>query len=57
MADRVTVLRDGERIVTAPLSSLTVDDIIRHMVGRKLAEQYPPAREPHRGGGAARRGP
>ena len=40
VADRVTVLRDGERIITAPLSELTVDDIIRKMVGRQLTEQY-----------------
>ena len=46
VADRVTVLRDGERIITAPLSSLTVDDIIRNMVGRQLTEQYPKAGEP-----------
>jgi ribose transport system ATP-binding protein len=41
VADRVTVLRDGERMITAALSDLTVDDIIRHMVGRTLTEQYP----------------
>ena len=41
VADRVTVLRDGERMITAALSELTVDDIIRHMVGRTLTEQYP----------------
>jgi len=40
VADRVTVLRDGQRMITAPLSSLTVDDIIRNMVGRQLTEQY-----------------
>ena len=41
VADRVTVLRDGERIVTAALSDLTVDEIVRHMVGRRLTEQFP----------------
>jgi len=46
VADRVTVLRDGERIVTSPLASLTIDDIIRHMVGRTLTEQYPDAGTP-----------
>ncbi len=45
VADRVTVLRDGERVVTAPLSALTIDDIIRNMVGRQLTEQYPSAAE------------
>ena len=43
VADRVTVLRDGERMITAALSDLTVDEIVRHMVGRKLTEQYPKA--------------
>ena len=46
VADRVTVLRDGERIITSPLASLTIDDIIRHMVGRTLTEQFPDAGTP-----------
>jgi ribose transport system ATP-binding protein len=45
VADRVTILRDGERIVTASLASLSVDEIIRNMVGRRLTEQYPRAGE------------
>jgi ABC-type sugar transport system ATPase subunit len=40
------VLRDGERIVTAPLSALSIDEIIRNMVGRRLTEQYPQAADP-----------
>jgi ribose transport system ATP-binding protein len=46
VADRVTVLRDGEGVVTAPLSSLTIEEIIRSMVGRRLTEQYPQAASP-----------
>jgi ribose transport system ATP-binding protein len=46
VADRVTVLRDGEGIITAPLSSLSIEEIIRHMVGRRLTEQYPQAGSP-----------
>ncbi|MFI5367747.1 MAG: sugar ABC transporter ATP-binding protein [Spirochaetia bacterium] len=45
VADRVTVLRDGERVITAPLSALSIDDIIKNMVGRQLTEQYPSATE------------
>jgi len=45
VADRVTVLRDGERMITAALSELTVDDIIHHMVGRTLTEQYPKVKD------------
>jgi ribose transport system ATP-binding protein len=43
VADRVTVLRDGERIATRPLKDLTIPEIIRDMVGRELKEQYPSA--------------
>ncbi|TVQ39751.1 MAG: sugar ABC transporter ATP-binding protein [Spirochaetaceae bacterium] len=43
VADRVTVLRDGERIVTRPLAELDVSEIIRSMVGREMTEQYPAA--------------
>jgi ribose transport system ATP-binding protein len=48
VADRVTVLRDGERMVTAPLSAISVEEIIRHMVGRTLTEQYAPRLAPGR---------
>lgn len=46
VADRVTVLRDGERIITAPLASLSIDEIIKSMVGRQLTEQYVQAGSP-----------
>ncbi len=46
VADRVTVLRDGEGVVTAPLSALSIEEIIRNMVGRRLTEQYPQAAPP-----------
>ena len=41
VADRVTVLRDGRRIVTAPVDGITIHEIIRNMVGRTLTEQFP----------------
>jgi len=41
VADRVTILRDGEKILTKPLAELTTAEIIKHMVGRTLTEQYP----------------
>jgi ribose transport system ATP-binding protein len=41
VADRVTVLRDGQRISTRPLKDLTIPEIIRDMVGHELTEQYP----------------
>jgi len=36
IADRVTVLRDGRRVLTAPLAELTPDDVVRAMVGREV---------------------
>lgn len=41
IADRVTVLRDGRHIITAPTGQLPSDQIIRHMVGRSVDEFYP----------------
>lgn len=41
VADRVTVLRDGEKILTKPLAEFSTSEIIKHMVGRTLTEQYP----------------
>ncbi|MFO7190631.1 MULTISPECIES: sugar ABC transporter ATP-binding protein [Thermocrispum] len=36
IADRVTVLRDGERIVTLDAKKTTRDELVKHMVGRAL---------------------
>jgi ribose transport system ATP-binding protein len=44
VADRVTVLRDGRRVVTAAVDEITIDEIIRNMVGRTLTEQFPTTR-------------
>lgn len=41
IGDRVTVMRDGAWIGTHFLCDLDRDDIIRMMVGRELAEEYP----------------
>lgn len=41
IADRVTVLRDGQYIGTYPIGELTMDELIRLMVGRKLTEKFP----------------
>ena len=43
VADRVSVLRDGRHIVTSRVEEISIDEIIRHMVGRTLTEQYPKA--------------
>ncbi|MBL9215075.1 MAG: sugar ABC transporter ATP-binding protein [Opitutaceae bacterium] len=47
LADRVTVLRDGESVGTRPIrehgQTLSEADLIRLMVGREVARLYPPA--------------
>jgi ABC-type sugar transport system ATPase subunit len=43
IADRVTVLRDGQLIGTSPIAELDQDRVVRMMVGRELGEMYPKA--------------
>jgi ABC-type sugar transport system ATPase subunit len=40
LGDRVTVLRDGETAHTSELQDLTLDQLIRHMVGREVSAIY-----------------
>src|SRR6185503_19230167 len=48
IADRITVLRDGRSVATAPTAQLTTDRVIALMVGREVKNLYP--RPPHREG-------
>jgi ribose transport system ATP-binding protein len=41
IVDRVTVLRDGNRIGTVNISETSEDEIIRMMVGRSIKSQFP----------------
>jgi rhamnose transport system ATP-binding protein len=41
IADRLTVFRDGTHIITAPVSEMTTEELIKHMVGRELSNLYP----------------
>ena len=41
IADRLTVFRDGAHIITAPVSEMTTEEIIKHMVGRELSNLFP----------------
>ncbi len=43
LADRVTVLRDGESVGTHAVKDLTESAMIKLMVGREVATLYPPA--------------
>ena len=41
MCDMVTVMRDAKHIITAPMSSMTKEDLITNMVGRSLNNLFP----------------
>jgi rhamnose transport system ATP-binding protein len=41
LADRVTVLRDGESVGTLPAAGLSRAELVRLMVGRTMADVYP----------------
>ena len=41
LCDRVTVMRDGEHIVTAEIADMDNDKLIQAMVGRTLDNQFP----------------
>ena len=41
ISDRITVLRDGEKIKTCNTKDMTQDDIIKLMIGRSINEQIP----------------
>ena len=42
IADRITVFRDGEYIMTRERDAATPDDVIRAMVGREISQVFPP---------------
>ena len=41
LCDRVTILRDGKKIITERIDSLTQEDLVGHMIGRRLVEYIP----------------
>ncbi|HJA62516.1 MAG TPA: ATP-binding cassette domain-containing protein [Candidatus Intestinimonas stercoravium] len=42
ISDDVTIMRDGTWVATKPAKDLTMDEIIRLMVGRELTNRFPP---------------
>ena len=42
IGDRITVLRDGRNIGTADAARISPEELIRWMVGREIAGQFPP---------------
>ena len=45
IGDRVTVLRNGRTVATGPMEEMTPSGLVRLMVGRDLAEEFPPRPE------------
>ncbi|WP_345751587.1 sugar ABC transporter ATP-binding protein [Microbacterium rhizophilus] len=41
LCDRLTVMRNGQTIVTKPVSESSIDEVISKMVGREQSELYP----------------
>ncbi|HLI06482.1 MAG TPA: sugar ABC transporter ATP-binding protein [Ktedonobacteraceae bacterium] len=41
IAGQLTVFRDGTHIITAPVSEMSTEEIIKHMVGRELSNLFP----------------
>lgn len=41
ISDEITVMRDGEYILTKPASELSSDDLIKAMVGREITNVFP----------------
>ena len=46
LADRVTVMRDGQYITTINVADTDMKELIRYMVGRELTGEYPPRTKP-----------
>ncbi|TLP48245.1 MULTISPECIES: sugar ABC transporter ATP-binding protein [Cohaesibacter] len=45
IADRITILRDGQWITTKPTEDFTLDTMAQMMVGRELSDLFPPMSE------------
>ncbi|WP_116102108.1 sugar ABC transporter ATP-binding protein [Amycolatopsis thermalba] len=41
LCQRVTIMRDGKHVSTDPMAGLTVDEMVRRMVGRELDALFP----------------
>ncbi|ORM68951.1 sugar ABC transporter ATP-binding protein [Pantoea rwandensis] len=44
LCQHITILRDGRTVHSAPLASMTADEVITRLVGRELSQLYPDKR-------------
>ncbi len=49
ISDRVTILRDGRVVASEPTNTLSLDEIVRHMVGQDPIEALPQSKRTGRG--------
>ncbi len=40
IADRVTILRDGKRVITSDIDAITPEQVIQHIVGRQMERAF-----------------
>lgn len=43
VADEITIMRDGQYVGKWEIKDITIDEVIRQMVGRDMEERFPPA--------------
>lgn len=41
ITDSITVLRDGKTVITQPTNELSLEKLVKHMVGREMKERFP----------------
>ncbi|MDR2434463.1 MAG: sugar ABC transporter ATP-binding protein [Treponema sp.] len=46
LSDRVTILRDGQSVGTFENQNLSIDDMVKYMVGRDITQKYPKVKAP-----------
>ena len=46
VCDRITVLRDGKTVETRDMGNISIDDIVKLMVGRDITNKYPKVKVP-----------
>ncbi len=45
VADEITIMRDGQYVGKWAIKDITIDEVIREMVGRDMEERFPPAED------------
>lgn len=46
ICDRITIMRDGQGVITTETAATTMDEVIAHMLGKSFAEEFPKAEVP-----------